>query len=1018
MFRALVNLVTEVFRAIFTPGRPSPVTAQTQRKNFSADVVRADDLLVLRLDFYNTRLKPTAGAKQIVPDGPGDSFIIVHFPPQHIAEQAFDEGPPAEVLAPPPIAARLAGESRLVFHLHPALLPLDFSLEKILSALGQCAQLITDEVTPPLPTPPVGGTARFGGVRSEYTAIEAPWRLILSPHPDTSWAHSDKAVGHGKKTELWHTRLGVKPSKGPAVDEKSSTKRTVRAVYSPDYRGSFPAPPLTDTSPFLSSLRRYHRDQIVRATADREMAGNAPAAVEQLMLSSLGAGIKLYGHWDTELDLLEWRQITTLGRDHFVKVALKGYLFPLGHKAVEITITERKPRMGTAGHLEGKPVAYLLQRRFIVLREPVKRFTHREFPFRVVEFKTLRSPNLAKTEPADIISIVSGGATSYWPRFEPSPGARQDVMFLLEGTDWDGRITSFSAPLIFVPFTADEGADIGKLVTAYNGAPAPPLIPEPEAPRRTVDTKGQKIAFAPSTPAGPGGPAKPGDTTLETDAVILAALNATGAPHFLPAMRGARVNDQSLRQISKGVASVLIRYDAAYLASAPSDFGNAGEVYAHIDAPPGVKFPVEKTGGLVAPDFTPQAFSRNFGAVGDATNFAGGSFNPGAIFAGIKILGGIPLDKIFKLIPFARPSQAGATVPGLTTTQVGNVIRTRYVWSVTSAQLQRQTGSGRPGPDPNVDPFFNPGGDAKFELDSVIDAPLDGSPSRFSVSGGIEKFEIVLPSTGEPLIGALFDSIQFSAGTGKKVDVSVKFNDIVFKGPLTFVNDIREYIPLDGFVDPPYIDVNSQGISAGFTLGIPTIGVGIFTLQDISLSAGFFLPFIGGAAALRFAFCERDHPFLLTVSLFGGGGFFGLDLDTEKVTSVEASIEFGAAIALNLGVAQGKASITAGIYYQKSGSGFNITAFFRAAGSLSVLGLITVSVELYVGLSYESDKSKPHGGYLYGTASVKVKIKIVFFSISVSVSIEREFAGSDPTFAAMLDPVDWGDYCGSFAPEP
>lgn len=286
------------------------------------------------------------------------------------------------------------------------------------------------------------------------------------------------------------------------------------------------------------------------------------------------------------------------------------------------------------------------------------------------------------------------------------------------------------------------------------------------------------------------------------------------------------------------------------------------------------------------------------------------------------------------------------------------------------------------------------------------------------MAGSLEKFEIILPPGDEALVGASFENVRFSAGTDEKVDVSVQFLDIVFKGPLTFVNDIRKYIPLDGFVDPPYIDVNAQGVSAGFTLGLPTIGVGIFTLQDVSLSAGFFLPFIGGAAALRFAFCERDHPFLLTISLFGGGGFFALDLDTEKVTNVEASLEFGAAIALNLGVAQGKASITAGVYYQKSGAGFQITAFFRAAGSLSVLGIISISVELYIGLSYQSNKALPHGGKLYGTASVKVKIKIVFFSISVRISIEREFAGTDPTFKDMLTAGDWGEYCNAFAPEP
>ena len=90
----------------------------------------------------------------------------------------------------------------------------------------------------------------------------------------------------------------------------------------------------------------------------------------------------------------------------------------------------------------------------------------------------------------------------------------------------------------------------------------------------------------------------------------------------------------------------------------------------------------------------------------------------------------------------------------------------------------------------------------------------------------------------------------------------------------------------------------------------------------------------------------------------------------------------------------------------------------RAAGSLSVLGIISVSVELYIGLSYQSDKTKPHGGKLYGTASVKVKIKIVFFSISVSISIEREFAGTDPTFVDMVTAGDWSEYCDAFAIEP
>lgn len=1016
MFKALVNFVTELFSSLFLPGRPSPVAQQTQRRSFSADVLRADDLLVLRLDFYNLRVQSGPSGKQVTPDGVGDSFIVVHFPPQHVAERAFMEDDSSDPLLPPPIAARLAGASRLVFHLNPTLLPLDFSLEKILEALSQSAPLVSDRITQPPGTPPVGWPGRFGGDRSQFSAIEAPWRLILSPHPDGRWSHSPQPVTDGAKTELWHTRLGVRPSSGPGVDETSVTNRTARAVFSPDQMASG-HPSETDFSPFRNSLRRYDRHNIVRATADRKLAGNAPIAIERLMLTSLGSWLQVHGEWDLEgINLVKWRHRATMGRDQFVKVVEKGFLFPLGHRAVQVRITERKLAMGTSqGDLEGKPVAYLRQRFFVLVREPVKRYSHREFPFRVIEFKTLRSPNLVGPTPAESILLAESPPppppnppskiTAFWPRYEEG-GATKDVWFLLEGTDWDGKTIRFAAPQLFVPASADPGADIDDLVAAYNGAPSI-FTPIPDShDRRNLPTGGQKIAFAPSM--------KPGDTTLETDTLILAALNATGEPHFLPAMRGARASNTALRQISRGSGASLIRFDPGYLAAPPSAFGNAAEVFARIDSPAGVKFPVEKTGGLVAPDLTPQGISRTFGPAGDVAAFAAGSFNPGVIFKDIKILGGIPLDKVFKLIPFSWPSQAGETVPGLTTVLTGNVIQTRYVWTAGRDQLQAQ-------------PIFEPQAGANFQLESIIDTPLDGTSPRFKVTGQLERFEIILPpplppapgeEKSEPLIGARFDSVRFSAGTNEKIDVSVKFDDIIFKGPLTFVNEIRKYIPLDGFVDPPYVDVNAEGVSAGFTLGIPTIGLGIFVLQDISLSAGFFLPFIGGAAGLRFAFCERDHPFLLTVSLFGGGGFFGLDLSAEKVINVEASLEFGAAIAINLGVAAGKASITAGVYYQKSGTGFNITAFFRAAGSLSVLGIISVSIELYVGLSFESDKNKPHGGYLYGTASVRVKIKIVFFSISVSVSIEREFAGSDPTFSAMLTAGDWGEYCNAFAPEP
>ncbi len=110
-----------------------------------------------------------------------------------------------------------------------------------------------------------------------------------------------------------------------------------------------------------------------------------------------------------------------------------------------------------------------------------------------------------------------------------------------------------------------------------------------------------------------------------------------------------------------------------------------------------------------------------------------------------------------------------------------------------------------------------------------------------------------------------------------------------------------------------------------------------------------------------------------------------------------------------------------GFYFQSAaGNGTSFTGYFRAAGALSVLGIITVSIEFYLGLTYTSkpdsgtDPVPAHAGKMWGEARLTVKIKILFFSKSVGISMEREFAGSDPSFRKQVAPVQWGSYCDAF----
>ena len=99
--------------------------------------------------------------------------------------------------------------------------------------------------------------------------------------------------------------------------------------------------------------------------------------------------------------------------------------------------------------------------------------------------------------------------------------------------------------------------------------------------------------------------------------------------------------------------------------------------------------------------------------------------------------------------------------------------------------------------------------------------------------------------------------------------------------------------PTNGFTDPPYLAVLPTGITAGYTLAVPGLGIGVVSIERLALAAACLLPFTGDPAGVRFAISSREHPFLVTVALFGGGGFFAFAVNTSGPPQVEAAIEFG-----------------------------------------------------------------------------------------------------------------------------
>jgi hypothetical protein len=57
-------------------------------------------------------------------------------------------------------------------------------------------------------------------------------------------------------------------------------------------------------------------------------------------------------------------------------------------------------------------------------------------------------------------------------------------------------------------------------------------------------------------------------------------------------------------------------------------------------------------------------------------------------------------------------------------------------------------------------------------------------------------------------------------------------------------------------------------------------------------------------------------------------------------------------------------------------------------GSLEILGIITLSIEFYLGMEYKITENE-----LWGQAKLTVKVEVLFFSASVELSVERRLAG-------------------------
>ena len=684
------------------------------------------------------------------------------------------------------------------------------------------------------------------------TAIEIPYRLIQSPLMGGGWKHATEPVTQGGyRTEIWHTRLGARTRQGPlapwTVDDKSPA--WIRAIWSEDY----PDGQQNMGEPQFS-LDPFDRCNIVKLTADYS-PGLAytprPTLAKRLMLTALGGWLEAEGNWPQPRpsgnDLQNWTHRTAMGRDYYARVVYAGFLFPFGHAASLVELTERRFEDG----FNGSRAAVLHKRDFIVVREPSRSYPQsgvngNDFPFKTVEITTKTTPDL------NAVNKESTGFT--WLTLL---NTSTEFEFALVGIDGSGRRIPFTAPLCFLPASGtripNDYPDQGRvrIVATDDYTEA----------RSTRPLGGAMLQFAENSDK---------DTSFPADYIVFGH-KVTGtpgpmAPFFQPILRKAGIRVPAVERLMNTSTAFEVSYPDVYKNSGFS--GNPQEIFLEVvsgasklginQSDPGAP----SFAGLISPDLTPGMLSRSHGPLaGSVANALAKPFDPSTLFPDVKLLGIVSIGDLLK-----NAIGEAASMPQITTKQVPDGSETSYTFHCGNL-------SGIS--------IFQPEQDAALDITTTVHVSSNGDAPRTTIDGTLSDFDLEFVD----ILKVRFARFHLHADPGAKPQIDVNFNmpPVALEGALGTIGDIMSYIPGGGFSDPVSLSVSPTGLTAGISLSIPDIAAGDFTLENVSIGGQVTVPFTGQSPSLRFNFAERSDPFILTYDLLGGDGYFNVTIDSGGV---------------------------------------------------------------------------------------------------------------------------------------
>ncbi|WP_207546450.1 hypothetical protein [Methylobacterium indicum] len=298
--------------------------------------------------------------------------------------------------------------------------------------------------------------------------------------------------------------------------------------------------------------------------------------------------------------------------------------------------------------------------------------------------------------------------------------------------------------------------------------------------------------------------------------------------------------------------------------------------------------------------------------------------------------------------------------------------------------------------------FFQPGMDAKLTLGTRAEVDLlqlDGKPPTVAVVGEVGPFTLrLLPMFEAVRIG--FRGLTFTAGSGRTPDFDVRFGRTEIGEDAKFLEQLQEYLSPKGGGLKVALSSGSPGIEASYGVNLGTFGVGTLSFSNVVLFAGAKLPFDNKPAAFTISIGRPSAPFLISSTIFGGGGYLALTTrDNGQFDSFECSFDYGGVAAFGFGPLSGQGQLTLGVYV-RFGTDPQLGGTFMARGAASI-ACFGFSTSLFVRL--KKDPGDPDGR-LMGEAIYSFSFSLGIHDITFSVKVKSDQGKTMGSPEAALPP--------------